>query len=213
MAIAAGLMPPPTDASSSTPGFLSGITPYKLTIDQYMRISEKQILTDNDRRFELLDGIIVETMTKGAPHDFVVSQLGEVFRLVLPSHMSIREEKTLTLGEYWCPEPDLIVVFGRNSEFRQRHPIGGEVAMIIEVSDSTYLKDRGGKWIGYAGARLPVYWIVRLETGSVEVYTDPCGKEETAYYQNMTTYSIGESVPIQIGGRDIASIPVEEILA
>ncbi len=189
-----------------------GVSLLRFTVDQYLQIGEKQILPDDDRRFELLDGMIVEKMTTGIPHDYAVMRLRDLFAAVLPVDCSIRQDISLSLREYWLPEPDIAIVFGTTQDYRRRRATSRDVALVIEVSDSTYLKDRGIKWTGSASAGLPIYWIARLETSTVEVYSDPKGEGEAAHYQSMTSYKAGESVPVRIGGREIGVIPVEEIM-
>jgi hypothetical protein len=44
---------------------------------------------------------------------------------------------------------------------------------VIEVSDTTRAKDRGRKKEAYGWSGIPVYWIVNLVDGQVEVYTPP----------------------------------------
>lgn len=198
---------------------MGGLIPYKLTIDHYMRMAELQILPDDGPGFELLDGVIVtktckaDRVTKGIPHDYTVETLHELLNLLVKPGWFAREEKSLVLGSTWRPEPDVIVVAGTRSDFRHRAPHASEVSLIIEVSDSSYVKDRGVKWIGYAGAEIPTYWIVRIDTKCVEVDSKPVGRDELAVYQETAIYRRGDSIPVHVGGRNVGMIAVDEIFS
>ena len=52
-------------------------------------------------------------------------------------------------------------------------PDPADVALLVEVSDSTLALDRGKKLSAYAADGIPVYWIVNLVDRQVEVYSRP----------------------------------------
>lgn len=54
-----------------------------------------------------------------------------------------------------------------------RLPGPGDVALVIEVSDTTLSYDRNVKLPRYAAAGVPEVWIFDLEEGRIEVYCDP----------------------------------------
>ena len=116
-------------------------------------------------------------------------------------HWTIREEKPLLIGRYWAPKPDISVLRGDDTVYATRLPRPPDVALLIEVSDTTYHRDRGRKWRRYAAAGIPVYMIVRLKGADtvVEVWTGPTGRGRTARFTEVVRYSAraGESVPIE----------------
>ncbi|MBK9162735.1 MAG: Uma2 family endonuclease [Acidobacteria bacterium] len=57
-------------------------------------------------------------------------------------------------------------------------PTGKDVALVIEVSDSTIAFDRSRKLPKYAEAGIPETWLIDLESEHVEVHFSP---KETAY--------------------------------
>ena len=85
--------------------------------------------------------------------------------------------------------------------------------MLIEVSDSTYAKDRGTKWRKYAACKVPVYWIVNLSLRQIEVYTDPSGRGKAAVYQVVKVYSADDLVPVVLAGREMGRLKVSDILS
>ncbi|HEX8199123.1 MAG TPA: Uma2 family endonuclease [Isosphaeraceae bacterium] len=197
--------------ATRTPAIDSGVVPYRLNIRQFERMIDAGIFPDGVR-VELLGGVLVEKMTKNDPHDFSVGRLGKLLRTILPGDWIVREEKSVTLGRSWRPEPDLAVIRGPDDLYRQRSPQSRDIGLVVEVADVSYAKDRGAKWRGYAEARVRVYWIVHLAKRQVEVYSDPKGRGVTANYRVGASYDADAEVPVVIVGAEVGRIPVRDIL-
>src|SRR5262249_62096530 len=90
-----------------------------------------------------------------------------------PAGWSARMEQPVRIPAYDEPEPDISIVRGANADYRSRVPGPADVAMLVEVSDSTLGQDQGLKLAAYARDGIPVYWIVNLVDRQVEVYTRP----------------------------------------
>jgi Uma2 family endonuclease len=188
-----------------------GIVPFRLTVGQFLRMIDAGILTDRDR-VELLGGILVAKMVKHTPHNFASRGLSEALRRLIPADWLISEEKAIILGPHWRPEPDLAVIRGPNERYRAQDPQAGDIAMIVEVADSTYAKDRGVKWRRYAACGVAVYWIVNIPARIVEVYTDPAGRGRSASYRGARSYGPGDEIPVTIDGREVGRIAARDIL-
>lgn len=67
------------------------------------------------------------------------------------------------------PEPDVAIVRGRLDDFSSRHPGPNDVSLVVEVADKTLVTDRFKAQL-YAGAGIPVYWIVNLSERAIEVF-------------------------------------------
>ena len=114
-----------------------GLVPYRLTARRFLAMIEAGIIPERPR-VELIRGRLVERMTKNTPHDFAVDVIAEGLRpLVAPSHI-VRQEKSLVLGRGSRPEPDVCVLRGPRETYRTRDPEAMDVALIVEVADSTY---------------------------------------------------------------------------
>ncbi|MFO0867012.1 MAG: Uma2 family endonuclease [Gemmataceae bacterium] len=50
---------------------------------------------------------------------------------------------------------------------------GTDVALVIEVADSSLFRDQRDKSRIYASAGIPGYWIVSLVDASIEIYDQP----------------------------------------
>ena len=102
----------------------------------------------------------------------------------------------------------MAIVRGTDADYEHRIPTAADVALLVEISDSTLSQDRGKKLLVYARGKIPVYWIVNLVDRQVEVYSRP-GKKG---YRSHQVYASGEQVPVTIGGQDLPPIAVGSIL-
>ena len=130
---------------------------------------------------------------------------------------TIREEKPILIGRYWAPKPDIAVLRGSDAIYAARHPRPRDVALLVEVSDTTYHRDRGRKWRRYAAAGIPIYLIVRLKGPDtlIEVWTGPTGRGRVAHYTDVVRYTAraGESVPIELDGSEHGQVAVVDLVA
>jgi Uma2 family endonuclease len=164
-----------------------------------------------DDRVELLEGWIVEKMTQNPPHAAALDCAQELLRAVLPPEWYLREQKPIVTSDSQ-PEPDLAVVRGPASRYRQRHPRPRDVVLVIEVADASLDDDRAYKGRLYALARIATYWIINLVEDQVEVYSQPkAGK--TPGYRQRVDYGLDQSVPLTIGEKEVGSIAVRGLLA
>jgi Uma2 family endonuclease len=185
---------------------------HRVTVKEYLKMIVAGVIP-HDARVELLDGAVVDQMTKYAPHTFAVSETVEILRRILPVEWVVREEKPLILGRSWRPEPDVAVVRGPKRVYRSRDPEVPDVHLLVEVADSSYATDRGEKWRAYAAARIPIYWIVNLNQARIEVYNDPIGRGKKASYRQATIFGIDDEVPIVVDGQEVGRIAVKDVLS
>jgi Uma2 family endonuclease len=74
----------------------------------------------------------------------------------------------------------VMIVRGAVSDYRARTPTPEDVLLIVEVSDSTLRYDRGTKSSIYASGRVPEYWILDVFAKTLEVRTEPRGRQYTS---------------------------------
>lgn len=178
----------------------------RFTIEEYHRMIETGVLGPEDR-LELLNGWIVSRSPHNPPHDTSVSLTDDAIDYRLPQGWCIRVHASITLSESE-PEPDIAVVRGEHRRYASRHPSPTDIGILVEVSESTLRYDREEKGPTYAREGIAVYWIVNLVETKIETYTDP---SPTGYRQRRD-YVVGESVPLMLDGREVATIPVEDLL-
>lgn len=182
---------------------------HRFTVAQYDRLIRDGTFTDEDR-IELLDGVIYDVMPHNAPHDHAVGQLQLALILMFQGAMVVRTQSSVTFPTS-VPEPDIAVLPGPADLYAQVRPTANDLVLVIEVSDTTLARDRGLKQRLYARSKVPLYWIINLVDGVVEVYTKPRGGRTPAY-RTRTDYTAGQSVPVVIGKKTVGSIPVRELL-
>ena len=154
-------------------------TPYRFTVKQYHRMIETGVLTEDDR-VELLEGRIVPKMPHNPPHDAAVDLAQTMIAAMLPTGWRVRVQSAITTADSE-PVPDVAVVRGPARRYARSHPRPRDIALIIEVADTSLREDRNDKGRLYARARIPVYWIVNLLHACVEIYTQPKAGKSPAY--------------------------------
>ncbi len=141
---------------------------YRLSVAQYHQMVQAGILQSGDP-IELLEGWLVEKMTKNPPHSvcaqFITSELG---RLISAQH-SVRIQEPISLSDS-DPEPDVVLVRGRIQDFLEHHPRPHGIELLVEVSNATLRQDQTLKKRLYARANTAVYWITNLLEWQIEVY-------------------------------------------
>jgi Uma2 family endonuclease len=190
--------PPP----SRTPLF------HRITVDEYERIIASGAL-DDPARVELIDGYMVDKMAKKPGHSFSTIATQQALADRLPARWSARQEQPVRIPAFDEPEPDISVVRGGNADYRSRVPAPADVALLVEVSDTTLFQDRGKKRTAYARAGIAVYWIVNLVARQVEVYTRP---DKEGRYRSRKNYKPGQQVPVVIAGQPLPPIAVDDIM-
>jgi Uma2 family endonuclease len=183
---------------------------HRFTIREYERLVRIGFLNPGDRA-ELIDGWLVDKMPHNPRHAGVVDIANQAIEALLPDGWTTRSQLPIRLPGNNAPEPDVAVVPAPKQLYLERHPTEKDVAIVVEVSDTSLDEDRRVKLPQYALAKLPVYWIVNLIDRRVEVYTQPRGGKNPAYKQH-TNYGPDDAVPVVIGGKELGRIAVKELL-
>lgn len=181
----------------------------RFTVEQYHQMIAAGILTPANR-CELIHGWITEKMPTNPPHTHAVRVLNRILARMLSDDWVLSPQQPVTTADSE-PEPDIAIATGPESKYADRHPTPRESVLIIEVSDTSLAYDRGTKLELYAADKIAEYWIVNLVDGVVEVYTQPKGGKKPGY-KSKAEYRAGESVPVVLGGKQVGTIPVSEII-
>jgi Uma2 family endonuclease len=178
---------------------------YRLDIEEFERVADLL----KAERVELIDGFIVERGAMDPPHAMASRRLGRRLDRLIPEGWLVQEDKPLRVHRTYEPLPDFAVVQGDpDTAYEDRHPGPADVAIVIGISDSTLLKDRGEKLVNYAKGGIGVYWIVNLIDRQVEVYT----LRRRGGYGKPRLFKPGQSVPVVIKGTEVGLIVVAEVL-
>jgi Uma2 family endonuclease len=188
----------------------TGPAPYLFTVEQYHGMIAAGILTTDDRA-ELLDGRVVAMSPKGVGHRFVTEQLAALLRAALPQGWVVQSQNPITFSRSE-PEPDLAVIRGSYRDYLEGHPGPADVAVVIEVADSSLHVDTTLKAALYARAGIVEYWVVNLPQQRVERFSRPVLQGATAAYSNHEAFAKSTKLPLTVEGRTIAELPVASFL-
>lgn len=153
-------------------GDMAAALTHRFTVEEYYRMAETGILKP-DARVELIEGEIVDMMPTGPFHSSVASLLSVLLNQSSNGRWIVWNQYPLHVDEHNEPEPDLMLVRPPLSKYRQGHPTPEDVFLVIEVSDSTLVKDQTTKLPLYARAGVEEVWILNVPQRQLEVYRQP----------------------------------------
>lgn len=184
----------------------------RFTVDEYHRMIASGIVGEDDP-VELLEGWIVEMSPHGPDHRVAIHLVLDAVEPLLKSGWNAEVQVPLSAVDSE-PAPDLSVVRGPRRRYLDHHPTGAEVALVVEVADTSLPEDRRRKGRVYATAGIAWYWIVNLAERQVEVYSEAAETEPAGVkmYRQRKDYREGQHVPLAIEGQTVGSIAVAELL-
>ncbi len=166
-------------------------------------------------RTYLWDGEIIEPMPENPPH---INAVGNLYRILLgrlpTADWTIYQGHPIALAEGFLPQPDITALRGPRSAYRRRRPTPADVALLVEVSDSTYSDDAGPCLRAYAAAGIAPYWIVNVRARRIEVYNNPI--DEPLSYADRRDHGPGGLIALSFAPGGIAAafdpIAVDDVL-
>jgi len=144
----------------------------RFTVDDYYRMGEAGILTQDDR-VELIEGEIVEMSPIGDRHAMTVNRLNMIFAKVLSDRAVVSVQNPVWLDRYNHPQPDVMLIRPREGFYGSGHPHPEDVVLLIEVAETTLRFDRSVKLPIYARCGVPEVWIADLNTDTVHIFRKP----------------------------------------
>jgi Uma2 family endonuclease len=201
-----------TDLTRSSGGYLSdGSTSvlYRLSVAQYDRMAREGILNGEDR-VELVEGLLVEKMTKNERHMATTKRIVRALQRVLPDGWHVAKEDPIVTARSE-PEPDVAVLRGEIEDYLTQKPGAADVVLLVEVADTSYSVDRA-KLRLYAEAGIPVCWIANLAADRIEVYSDPTGPDAQPDYRKRQDFGRDSEVPVVVEGQEQARLAVNDLL-
>lgn len=182
----------------------------RFSVARYQRMIETGILTPEDK-VELLENYVVLKMPSNPPHDGTLDLVKAAIPPRTPTGWLPRIQQTIVLSDSQ-PEPDFALVRGTPRSYLTRHPSPADVGLIVEVADSSLLRDQRDKTRIYARGGIPCYWIVNLVDRRIEVFTQPSGPTAVPAYSTFQLYQPGDAVALILDGNMVAAVPVDELL-
>ncbi len=143
---------------------------HRFTVGEYHRMGEAGIFAEDDR-VELIDGEVVEMTPISWRHAHCVRQLINILPGLVGDRYLVDAQNPIALGEHGEPQPDVVLLDGGLAAGRL--PIPDEVALAVEVAESSLEFDRNVKLPWYGEAGIQEVWIANLRDDLMEVYSDP----------------------------------------
>jgi Uma2 family endonuclease len=145
---------------------------YSFTAEEFERMGEAGIFRQG-ARLELIDGEIFEMSPIGNAHAACVKFLNRLLSRLFGDVLIIGVQDPVRLSDFSEPQPDLSLLRWRDDDYRERHPAPADMLLVIEVADTTVVKDRTIKLPLYARAGIAEAWLVNIPEERVEIYSDP----------------------------------------
>jgi len=145
---------------------------WTFTADDYHRLAEVGILTEDDR-VELIDGEIIKMSPIGSRHVGCVNRLNAILSQRAGSLAIVSVQNPFHIDEYTEPEPDIALLRPRSDFYSKSLAVPEDVFLIIEVADTFLEYDRTVKLATYARAGISEAWIVDLAGEGIEVCSEP----------------------------------------
>jgi Uma2 family endonuclease len=163
-------------------------------------------LFSEDDRFELIEGTLVQKMTKKRKHSTGSEKSRRAIERALPVGWHVEMEKPVRIpARDSMPEPDLSVVRGEIDDYEDVDPGPGDLALVVEVSDTTVQADRAMA-ATYIGGGIPFYWLVNVRDRQLEVYTTGTGASAPIILAQ------NETAELVIAGQIVGRIAVADLL-
>ncbi|MEP7336442.1 MAG: Uma2 family endonuclease [Acidobacteriota bacterium] len=148
------------------------VTRRRFSVAEYHQMIASAILTKEDR-VELLNGEIVEMSPISPNHAAAVKRVSKLLYRRVADEVTISVQDPIQLDDFSEPQPDIALVKSRDDFYKRAHPKPADILLLIEVAESSALRDRVVKTPAYANASIPELWIVDLQQDLIERYSDP----------------------------------------
>ena len=180
---------------------------YRMTVEKYESLIASGFFGKRDD-VHLINGYLVNRIAESPLHGAVLDLVRLAIEAILLAGWYIRSEKGLRIpSQISVPRPDLVIARGAPRDYLARYPEPADTALIVEVSYTSVDQDRAMADI-YAAGGVAVYWLVNVDDGRVEVYSDP-GPDG---YRTHEVLAPGHVLHVVVDGVEIGEIAVADIL-
>ena len=178
---------------------------HHFTVDEYYRMGDAGIFTEDDR-VELIDGEIIRMSPIGSRHAACVRRLDALLNRLVSQVAQVSAQNPIRVSDFSEPQPDIALLRPLADFYAQGHPTPADVLLVVEVAETSVEYDREIKGPLYARAGIAEMWLVNLREEFVEIYTNPAGGS----YQSVRRATRGESFASQ--SLPDMTLSVDEIL-
>jgi len=162
--------------------------PPLLTGADVMTMTRAGILPEG-RGYELIEGVLVKMASQYGPHVGMVSKVVRHLNRTLPDEYDVSIGGSIFLSRSVMLEPDICIFAAGMASHDVRGP---DIALAIEVSDSSRLYDLGKKAALYAAHGVRDYWVIDLNGAVLYRHADPA----PGGYPAPEAIPFGQPVPL-----------------
>lgn len=142
-----------------------GPVPYKSSVEEFYRLDLRE-----NKRYELLEGVVYEMPATGPRHAAVVRKLQDLFYEQYRSKAMVSTQNPIYIGKQSLPQPDLALL--QTGGCGQQHPQAKDVNLLVEVADTTLRYERN-KLKVYAKTGIGEVWILSSRNTSSRSTSNP----------------------------------------
>jgi len=164
--------------------------PYHWTVTALYRALDAGVF-EHPERLELIQGRIVENMSQDPLHRSTRARLGNRFRAAFADRLVVIDECPVQIAYDGELTADLVALRGAVSDYDARHPVGKDIAVLVEVSNTTAAYDLGEKALLYAQAGVADYWVVLVKENALVRHREPApdGYKEVTWLSRADSLS------------------------
>jgi Uma2 family endonuclease len=170
---------------------------YRLTVKQYDRMIADGTIAE-DERVELIEGLLAAKASRNRATIAAGNKVLRVLWRMVPPGWHVVKGASIVVSDWSKPEPALAVVRGEVEDYDRRDVEAGDVALVVEIAAALRVPglpaERTDRARMYATGGIPVYWIVNLGDGQVEILSEP-GRDG---YQAHQVFGRGQDVPVVV---------------
>lgn len=162
----------------------------------------------------LWNGRIYERMAKTVAHAATAMAIATDLGRRLPAGWMLCPENPLRITDRHAPLPDFTIVRGPASRYRDegRHPGPADVGLLIEVAVTSLAEDLGRRAATWALGGVARYWVADVLGRRIVAHHAPRVEDGKPRYEHRIEYKPGEQIPLVLDDREVARIPVAELL-
>lgn len=144
----------------------------KFTVEQYRKMADVRILTEDDR-VELIKGEIIGMSPIGLKHAATVKRLNNLFHQKLGNRAIVSVQDPIQLNDNSEPQPDIALLKPRADFYESQILQPKDILLIVEVADTKINYNRDIKVPLYDENGIVEVWLIDIIDRSLTLYRQP----------------------------------------
>ena len=145
---------------------------YRFTVDRFNR-AKKAGVFNHPELMSLVNGIVMEQPKQTACCANLTNLLSRRLRSILQDRFLLYGRRLVEVDPHNQPTAEVLVVNGQKADYQGRHPFPKDVALLVEVADTTAAYDLGETALLYAQAGIADYWVALADEAVIVRHREP----------------------------------------